>query len=102
MRCRTGPVDWRAIAMSMPFAGPPVGLEVTSGAGAVISLVVVSLLFVVWLIALVALLVDSISVGAKIIWFVALTCLAPVAIPIYAVLRHRRHRAHPGVEGSIA
>ena len=71
--------------------------EVTSGAGAVISLVVVSLLFFAWLIALFALLVDSISVGAKILWFILLTCLAPVAIPVYFVLRHRRHRAQPAV-----
>jgi hypothetical protein len=69
--------------------------EVTSGVGAVISLVVLSLLFFLWLIALFMLLVDSISVGAKILWFLALTCLAPVAIPIYFVLRHRRHRAEP-------
>jgi len=69
--------------------------EVTTGAGAVISLVVVSLLFVAWLIALFVLLVDSISVGAKILWFLAITCLAPVAIPIYFVLRHRRRREEP-------
>jgi hypothetical protein len=77
-------------------------VEVTSGVGAFISLVVVSLLFLAWLIALFALLVDSISVGAKIIWFVALTCLAPVAIPIYFVLRHRRHRELPSAERSLA
>ena len=76
--------------MSMSF-------EVTSGAGAVVSLLVVSLLFVAWLIALFMLLVDSISVGAKILWFVVLTCLAPVAIPVYFVLRHRRHRAEPSL-----
>jgi hypothetical protein len=70
-------------------------VEVTSGVGAVISLVVLSLLFFLWLIALFMLLVDSISVGAKIVWFLALTCLAPVAIPIYFVLRHRRHREEP-------
>jgi len=77
-------------------------VEVTSGVGAFISVVVVSLLFLAWLIALFALLVDSISVGAKIIWFVALTCLAPVAIPIYFVLRHRRHRELPSAERSLA
>jgi hypothetical protein len=77
-------------------------VEVTSGAGAVVSLVVLSLLFVLWLIALFMLLVDSISVGAKILWFLALTCLAPVAIPIYFVLRHRRHREAPRVERSLA
>ena len=69
--------------------------EVTSGVGAVISLIVVSLMFLAWLIALLMLLVDTISVGAKILWFVALTCLAPVAIPIYFMLRYRRHRQEP-------
>lgn len=76
--------------MSMSF-------EVTSGAGAFISLLVLSLLFIAWLIALFMLLVDSISVGGKILWFLAITCLAPVAIPIYFVLRHRRHRAQPAI-----
>jgi len=77
-------------------------MEVTSGAGAVISLVVVSVLFLAWLVALFMLLVDSISVGAKILWFLVLTCLAPVAIPIYLVLRHRRHRDLPTAERSLA
>jgi len=95
--------------MSMPFAGPTAwsstlsaSFEVTSGWGAFISIVVLALLFFAWLIALFALLVDSISIGAKIIWFLALTCLAPVAIPLYFVLRHRRHHAHPSVERSMA
>ena len=77
-------------------------MEVTSGAGAVISLVVLSVLFLAWLVALFMLLVDSISVGAKILWFLVLTCLAPVAIPIYFVLRHRRHRDLPTAERSLA
>jgi hypothetical protein len=66
-------------------------VEVTSGAGAVISIV-----------ALFAFLVDSISVGAKTIWFLALTCRARVAIPIYFVLRPRRRRDLPRVERSLA
>jgi hypothetical protein len=74
--------------------------EVTSGAGAVVSIVVLSLLFVAWLIAVFTLVFDSISIGSKILWLVALTCLAPVAVPIYFVLRHRRRRA--GLEGSVA
>jgi hypothetical protein len=76
--------------------------EVTSGAGAAISLVVVTLLFLVWLIALFLLLVDSISVGAKILWFLVLTCLAPVAIPVYFVVRHRRHRKHASGRSALA
>jgi Flp pilus assembly protein TadB len=76
-------------------------MEATSGAGAFISLVVLSLLFLAWLVALFALLVDSISIGAKILWFLVLTCLAPVAIPVY-MLRHRRHREQPIAERSLA
>jgi hypothetical protein len=70
-----------------------VSSTVTSGVGAVIALVVLSLFFILWVIALFVLVFDSISIAAKIIWFLALTCLAPVAIPVYFVLRHRRHRS---------
>ena len=71
----------------------PGAIEVQSGAGLVVSNVVLSVLGIAWVVALFALVLDSISVGAKILWFVALTCLAPVAIPLYFVLRHRRHRS---------
>jgi hypothetical protein len=36
---------------------------------------------------------DSISVGGKVLWWVLVTLLAPVAIPVYFVLRHRRSAA---------
>ena len=49
------------------------------------------LLALAWVVSLFMLIVDSISIGAKILWFVALTCLAPITIPLYLVLRHRRH-----------
>jgi hypothetical protein len=45
---------------------------------------------VLWVISLFLLVLDSISVGAKVVWFVALTLLAPVAIPVYLWLRYRR------------
>ena len=64
--------------------------EVTSGFGLVISILVLGLLAIAWLVSLFLLMVDSISVLAKIVWFVLLTCLAPVAIPVYLILRHRR------------
>ena len=32
---------------------------------------------------------DSISVGMKVVWFAALTCLAPFAIPLYFIQRSR-------------
>jgi hypothetical protein len=65
--------------------------QVTSGAGAVVSAIVLGLLFALWVWALFAIVADSIGAGAKIFWFVAVTCLAPIAVPVYMVLRHRRH-----------
>jgi hypothetical protein len=65
--------------------------EVTSGFGLVLSILVLGFLAIAWLVSLFLLMVDSISVLAKIVWFVLLTCLAPVAIPVYLILRHRRH-----------
>ena len=67
--------------------------EVTSGAGAAISIVVLGALFLLWVYCLFLLVADSISVLAKIVWFLFLTCVAPLAIPLYLILRHRRHRA---------
>jgi hypothetical protein len=66
--------------------------QVTSGAGAAVSILVLTILFLVWVWSLFLLLVDDISVVGKVVWFVLLTCLAPVAIPVYLILRHRRHR----------
>ncbi len=65
--------------------------EVTSGFGLVISILVLGALAIAWLVSLFLLVVDSISVLAKIGWFIVLTCLAPIAIPVYLILRHRRH-----------
>ena len=67
--------------------------EVTSGFGLVLSILVMGALFIAWIISLFLLIGDSISVVAKIIWFVFLTCLAPIAIPVYLILRHHRHAA---------
>jgi len=55
--------------------------------------ILVALLAVAWLVSLFLVVVDSIGVGAKILWFLALTLLAPFAIPIYLVTRHRRMQA---------
>jgi hypothetical protein len=52
--------------------------------------VLLAILFVAWLVALFMIIVDSISVVAKIVWLVAVTVLAPFAIPVYFILRHRR------------
>jgi hypothetical protein len=61
----------------------------------ILGLIVVSVLFVAWIVSLFLLVVDSIGVGAKILWFLALTLLAPFAIPIYLVTRRRRAQAEP-------
>jgi hypothetical protein len=68
-------------------------IELTSGFGVVISIVVLGGLFILWIFCLFLLVADSISVLAKIVWFVFLTCLAPIAIPIYLILHHHRHAA---------
>ena len=67
--------------------------EVTSGFGLVISIIVLSILLIAWIVSLFLVIVDSISVFAKIVWLLVLTLLAPVAIPLYLILRHRR-RSH--------
>ncbi len=66
-------------------------LQVTSGFGLVISILVLGALLIAWVVSLFLLVVDSISVLAKIAWFLFLTCVAPIAIPVYLILRHRRH-----------
>ena len=68
--------------------------EVSSGLGLVVSIVVLGALFFLWLAALFMLVADSMSLGAKIVWFICLTCLAPIAIPVYFVTRSRRLAAH--------
>jgi hypothetical protein len=65
-------------------------LELTSGWGVVLSIIVLGGLFVLWIFCLFLLVTDSIGVFAKIIWFILLTCLAPIAIPIYLILHHGR------------
>jgi hypothetical protein len=69
--------------------------SLTSGIGLAISVVVLGILFLAWVVALFLLVVDRISIGAKIVWFLALTVLAPVAIPVYFVLRWRRAGEEP-------
>jgi hypothetical protein len=68
-------------------------IELTSGWGVVVSIIVLGGLFILWIFCLFLLVSDSISVLAKIVWFVLLTCLAPIAIPLYLILRHLRHAA---------
>ncbi len=65
-------------------------LELTSGWGVVLSIFVLGGLFILWLWSIFLLVTDSISVIAKIVWFVLLVCLAPLAIPAYLILHHHR------------
>ncbi len=65
-------------------------LQLTSGWGAFLSIVVLGGLFLIWLVTLFVIVTDSISVLAKIVWLILVTCLAPLAIPIYLILHHRR------------
>ncbi len=65
-------------------------LQLTTGWGAFLSIVVLGGLFLIWLVTLFVIVTDSISVLAKIVWFILVTCIAPLAIPIYLILHHRR------------
>jgi hypothetical protein len=76
------------------------GIVIASG-GLWAAIILLSLLFVLWLVSLFAVLVDTISVGAKLVWLLVLTLLAPVAIPLYFWLRHRRRRAAAPAESSV-
>jgi hypothetical protein len=63
-------------------------LELTSGWGVVLSIIVLGTLFLVWLVALFEVIVDPMSVGAKILWILFLIVLAPIALPAYFLVRH--------------
>ena len=65
-------------------------LQLTSGWGAFLSIIVLGGLFLIWLATLFVIVTDSISVFAKIVWFLLVTCIAPLAIPVYLILHHRR------------
>jgi hypothetical protein len=53
----------------------------------------VAVLAMIWLVTLFLVVADSMSAGAKTVWLLAVIVLAPFAIPVYFVVRHRRHRA---------
>jgi ABC-type multidrug transport system permease subunit len=56
----------------------------------VLALVAASTLFLIWVVAIAVLFTDAISIGEKLLWFVALIVLAPVAVPVYFLVRSRR------------
>jgi hypothetical protein len=53
------------------------------GFGLLLALLFLGLGLVLWILSLALLVGDSISPVMKVLWLVALTCLAPFAIPIY-------------------
>jgi len=63
-------------------------LELTSGWGVVLSIIVLGTLALVWVVALFLVIVDAMSVGAKILWILFLIVLAPIALPAYLLVRH--------------
>lgn len=67
-------------------------LQLTSGWGAFLSIVVLGGLFLIWLFTLILIVGDSISVLAKILWFLLVTLVAPLGIPVYLVWHHFRTR----------
>lgn len=77
------------------LAGLPSGaaLLALSGVGIFLLILLLGLLALLWIVSLFVLITDSISVGAKIVWFVALTLLAPIAIPAYFLWRRSRGAA---------
>ena len=58
----------------------------------ILALAAASALFLIWVITVGVLFTDAISISEKLLWFVALTALAPVAIPVYLLVRLRRWR----------
>lgn len=73
-------------------AGATLGsIQLTSGWGAVLSIIVLGGLFVLWLFSLFLIVTDSISAFGKLIWAILVTCVAPLAIPVYLILHHHRH-----------
>jgi hypothetical protein len=62
-----------------------------STAEVILSITLAATLFVLWFIGLFLIVVDHISFGAKVLWFFAFLFLAPIAVPAYLILRHRRH-----------
>lgn len=66
----------------------------------VVAFTVAALLCGVWVVANFLLVLDDIPILSKVLWFLALTLLLPIAVPLYLILRHRRHaRTRGAAEG---
>jgi hypothetical protein len=61
----------------------------------VLEIVLLAILFVAWVVCLFLLVVDSIPFWQKVVWFLALTILAPIGIPAYLLARRGRAAQAP-------
>ena len=61
----------------------------------VLELIVLSILFIAWLVTLFLVVVDPIPLGRKVLWAIAVIVLAPVAIPVYLVMPAPGRDARP-------
>ena len=68
----------------------------------ILEILLMSALAVLWLVTLFLIVTDDISVGAKVLWALLTIVLAPFAIPVYLILRHRRHREADGLTAAQA
>jgi hypothetical protein len=56
----------------------------------VLEIVLLTILFLAWVLCLFLLVLDSLPFWQKAVWFLALTILAPIAIPVYLIARRSR------------
>ena len=63
---------------------------ITSGWGSAVAIIVLGAIAILWLVCLFMVIGDRMGPGAKLLWCVFLTILAPIAIPIYLLTRKRR------------
>ena len=78
-------------------------MAAASGVEIALYITLAAVLFAIWVVSLFLLVLDDISVGSKVLWFIVLTVLAPISVPVYLFLRHRRHTrptAAPSAEPS--
>ena len=56
----------------------------------VLEIVLVTILFLAWVLCLFLLVFDTLPFWQKLVWFLALTILAPIGIPVYLIARRSR------------
>jgi hypothetical protein len=82
--------DDRHIVVSASTSAAGAAVLGLGGFGILLLIVLLGLLALLWIVAIFMLVMDSISIGAKILWFLLVTLLAPIGIPAYFVSRSRR------------